>query len=296
MRAQPTRPRGSAAFFAGVTTLLAASCSGDTVSERRMDGGTDAATDTGASTPVPHPDAAAPAHDAHTHDAPHSALDAGMDAARDGASNARDAHAADAEPVAPNEGGATDARADASRARSLWNGVDLSEWDGDPMIWNVVDGAIVGKAPSGYLTVNSFLIYRGDVPADFALAADAWLGMNGNSGIQYRSARFDTMGYRIRGYQVDMGLNYWGQLAEEAGRGILQPPSAACLSEGAFGKWLRYEVRAVGPNLDHHIEGIECVSYVDTAANRPSTGVVALQYHVPGGFEVRFKNLRLEPL
>jgi hypothetical protein len=104
------------------------------------------------------------------------------------------------------------------------------------------------------------------------------------------------MGYRIRGYQADIGDTYWGQLYDEAARGTLQPPSAACLAEGGFSKWLAYEVRADGTNLRHRIDGIDCVNYVETAATPILTGVIALQYHAPGGFEVRFKNLRIEEL
>lgn len=188
-----------------------------------------------------------------------------------------------------------DRSVDAARRRALWNGVDLSEWEGDPMIWKVEGGAIVGSAPSGYLTVNSFLIYRGQTPSNFVLTAETWLS-SGNSGIQYRSVRFDTTGYRIRGYQSDIGADYWGQITEEAGRGILKAPSAACLAEGGFGKWLSYEIRAEGTHMQHLINGIECVDYVETAATPVLTGVIALQYHVPGGFEVRFKDLRIEEL
>jgi hypothetical protein len=196
---------------------------------------------------------------------------------------------------AVHDSAADDGSVDAARGRSLWNGLDLSEWDGDPMIWKVEGGAIVGSAPSGYLTVNSFLIYRGQTPSNFVLTAETWLA-SGNSGIQYRSVRFDTTGYRIRGYQADMGADYWGQITEEAGRGILKAPSAACLAEGGFGKWLSYEIRAEGVHMLHRINGIECVDYVEMAANPVLTGVIALQYHVPGGFEVRFKNLRIEEL
>jgi hypothetical protein len=222
----------------------------------------------------------------------------GRDAATGSAHDAGAAAAPDATTDASDEAGSRDAgdggKDGGARGQSLWNGVDLSEWDGDPAIWKVVDGAIVGFAPSGTVKTNTFLTYRGKTFGDFVLTGDAWLAMGGNSGIQYRSSVFDAAAFRVRGYQADMGPTYWGQITEELGRGILQPPSAACLADAGFGKWLAYEITAVGREMKHRVDGIDCIDYVEMSTTAPLSGVIALQYHVPGGYEVRFKNLHIE--
>jgi hypothetical protein len=46
----------------------------------------------------------------------------------------------------------------------------------------------------------------------------------------------------------------------------------------------------------HELNGIECIRFTETVPNKPTSGVIALQYHPPGGYEVRFRNLVLREL
>jgi hypothetical protein len=195
--------------------------------------------------------------------------------------------------IAPD---ASDAPDGAPLETSLWNGVDLSEWEGDPSVWRVEDGAIVARAPNGAISTNTFLIHRGRAFGNFALRAQIWLGAQGNSGIQYRSARLNAVDFRMTGYQADLGAGYWGALYEELGRGILAAASDPCVAAGRFGEWLDYEILAQGPSIVHRLGGVECVTYDETAAGRPTEGAIGLQYHVPGGFDVRFRALTVREL
>ncbi|HEY8503815.1 MAG TPA: DUF1080 domain-containing protein, partial [Gemmataceae bacterium] len=53
---------------------------------------------------------------------------------------------------------------------SLFNGKDLSGWEGDKTYWSVEDGAITGKTtPERLLKYNTFLIWQGGKPSDFEL-------------------------------------------------------------------------------------------------------------------------------
>jgi len=104
---------------------------------------------------------------------------------------------------------------------SLFNGKDLTGWDGDPKIWRVENGCISGKAAK--VSHNTFLIYNHPF-ADFELTAKCMLIKGGgftNSGIQYRSKVIDPKEWIVGGYQADMGQGYWGTLYEERGRGGL---------------------------------------------------------------------------
>jgi len=75
---------------------------------------------------------------------------------------------------------------------SLFDGKALTGWDGQPGIWRVEDGAIVGEtAPEmfeRYAFPNTFLIYRGVEAKDFDLKLEIKVEKGGGSGIQYRSS------------------------------------------------------------------------------------------------------------
>ena len=56
--------------------------------------------------------------------------------------------------------------------RPLFNGKDLSGWDGNPELWSVEDGAITGKTTGPeQLAYNQFLIWRGGDLKNFELRA-----------------------------------------------------------------------------------------------------------------------------
>lgn len=75
---------------------------------------------------------------------------------------------------------------------SLFDGKTLSGWDGQPGIWRVEDGAIVGETAAEkfdrWAFPNTFLIYRGVEARDFDLKLEIKVEKGGGSGIQYRSS------------------------------------------------------------------------------------------------------------
>jgi hypothetical protein len=171
---------------------------------------------------------------------------------------------------------------------SFFNGRDLSGWEGEPGLWSVDKGEIVGKTAG--LKRNEFL--RSTLAAgDFRLALDIKLVKNeGNSGIQFRSAALPDG--EVKGYQADAGPGWWGKLYEENGRGLLWPKSGE--PHVKSGDWNRYEIVAVGPKVTTKINGQPCVTLDDPAGAR--RGIFAFQLHSGGATEVRFRNLILEPL
>src|SRR3954471_13754221 len=105
--------------------------------------------------------------------------------------------------------------------KSIFNGKDLSGWDGNPKFWSVKDGAITGQTTKENPTShNTFLIWRDGKVDDFELHAKIRL-VGGNSGIQYRSKELPD--WVIGGYQADFDADntYSGILYEERGRGIV---------------------------------------------------------------------------
>ena len=109
----------------------------------------------------------------------------------------------------------------------LFNGKDLTGWEGNPKLWSVQDGAITGKTANegdAKIKHNTFLVWKGGTVGDFELTFKYRIE-KGNSGLQYRSKELPAgeNGPIISGYQADFeaGKTYSGILYEERGRGIL---------------------------------------------------------------------------
>jgi hypothetical protein len=74
-----------------------------------------------------------------------------------------------------------------SQFESLFNGKDLTGWEGDSKFWRVEDGVLIGQTTEdNKAEKNTFLILKGKNYGDFELRfrykVEAF-----NSGIQYRS-------------------------------------------------------------------------------------------------------------
>jgi hypothetical protein len=180
---------------------------------------------------------------------------------------------------------------------SLFNGKDLTGWDGDPKIWRVENGCISGKAAK--VSHNTFLIYNHPF-ADFELTAKCMLIKGGgftNSGIQYRSKVIDPKEWIVGGYQADMGDGYWGTLYEERGRGGLGKKLEGA-KDPKDGEWVDFRIVANGNHLEQYLNGVKAMDFVDTDEKKAAKeGIIALQYHAPGlDFEVRFKDVRIKIL
>ena len=117
-----------------------------------------------------------------------------------------------------------EAVADAEGFVLIFDGKTLDGWEGDPNYWRVENGSLVGEiTPDKLLETNSFIIWQGGEPADFELKTEFRITEAGNSGINYRSERLDTIPYALRGYQADIDGNnrYTGQNYEERKRTTL---------------------------------------------------------------------------
>jgi putative membrane-bound dehydrogenase-like protein len=171
---------------------------------------------------------------------------------------------------------------------SFFDGASLAGWSGDPALWSVEKGEIVGRAREP-LAKNAFLV-SDFLATDFKLSLDMRLVPNeANSGVQFRTEPLADG--EVRGYQADAGAGWWGKLYEENGRALLAPESGE--EHVHPGEWNHYEIRAVGDHVQTWINGAPCVDLHDPAGAR--RGQVALQVHAGSAIEVRFKNLVIEP-
>ena len=68
--------------------------------------------------------------------------------------------------------------------QDLFNGKDLTGWDGNPDLWRVENGVIVGETTAQRKTSgNTFLIWKGGEVGDFELTLKARVIGSNNSGI-----------------------------------------------------------------------------------------------------------------
>ena len=105
---------------------------------------------------------------------------------------------------------------------SMFNGKDLTGWEGLPGAWSVVDCAITAEStPEKPCKQAHYIMWRGGKPGDFELRTDFRLqGAGGNSGIQFRSRELPN--WDTSGYQADMenGSQWFGCLFEHTRAGI----------------------------------------------------------------------------
>lgn len=199
---------------------------------------------------------------------------------------------------------------------SLFNGQDLSGWDGDPKLWKVEDGLVTGTCTGPESPEkNSFLIWRGGQVKDFELRATVRVIGDNNSGIQYRSRPLSEAGpWGITGYQIDIhpAIEHTGMTYEEKGRGIfglngknvvLDPEGNRWLvAEHApvkvdVSQWNEYTVIARGNHLIHKINGQITSELTDhDAKGRALEGLLAIQLHSGNANTVQIKDLRLKHL
>jgi len=178
-------------------------------------------------------------------------------------------------------------RATPLNAAGFFDGTSLARWEGDPALWSVEDGELVGR--TGGLEQNSFLRSAYEL-GDFRLSLEVRLvGDVGNSGIQFRSVvREDG---DVAGYQADIGPGWWGKLYEEHGRELLVDRGSSAVRPD---QWNRYVIECRGARVRTWLNDEPCVDLEDPAGAR--RGIVALQLHSGGQTEVRFRNLALELL
>lgn len=210
--------------------------------------------------------------------------------------------------------------------KPMFDGKTLNGWEGDAKYWRVEDGMIVGEVtPATILKANTFLIWKGGQPADFELKASYRISAKGNSGVNYRSSRVDTLPYALKGYQQDIDgkdkynlgyPRYSGQNYEERGRQFLAlRGQKTVIDDGKprvidsvgtkeellksinYDGWNEVHIIAKGNKLQHYINGkLMCEVTDNDAANRKMEGLIGVQVHVGPPMKVEYKDLMIKIL
>ncbi len=211
----------------------------------------------------------------------------------------------------------------------IFNGKDLSGWDGDSRLWSVKDGVIHGQTtPEKPARGNTFLIWRDGKLKDFELRLRFRLE-NGNSGVQYRSKEVSK--WVVSGYQAEVENNPGkvGFLYHERGRGWLTNVGDFMVIDDKGKKevvsnvsdvdelvktgyyeekgWNEYRIIAQGNHIVHYLNGYQTIELIDndrvTNPDDPKDtkgaareGILALQIHQGPPMVVQFKDIRIKNL
>lgn len=199
---------------------------------------------------------------------------------------------------------------------ALFNGKDLSGWDGAPGWWTVEDGAITAQStPEKPCKACTYLIWKGGQPRDFELTAEFKLSESANSGIQLRSKalpNWDTCGYQadMTGDGKLVGFVYHHKRGLIAGRGeqvALGPDGKRdvqrlgdpqeLLKPFKPGDWNLYRIVCRGSDIELYVNGALMCRFADnTAEGAAEQGVIALQMHPGPPMKVQFRNIVLKEL
>lgn len=212
--------------------------------------------------------------------------------------------------------------------RSLFNGKDLTGWDGDPRLWSVHDGVIRGETTrENAANGNTFLIWKDGTLKDFELRLSFRSTAENNSGIQYRSTHITEGRVRnpwvVRGYQHEIRNevklpSVAGFIYEEGGKrgrmclvgekavwgedGKKQVTGTLIDQEGYeklfhLNDWNDVVIIAEGPHIRHYLNGrliLDCTDLHPELARRE--GILALQLHAGKPMWAEYRNIRLREI
>ena len=217
------------------------------------------------------------------------------------------------------------APAEPTDMQRIFNGKDLTGWDGDPRLWSVNDGVLRGETTKEEPAKgNTFIIWTGGTMADFELRLSVRCNATNNSGIQYRSKHI-TEGkvnnpWVVRGYQHEIRNqnilpSVSGFIYDEGGRrgrACLVGEKATWEPEGkkVVGKlidgdeykalfklddWNDIIIIAEGTHIQHYLNDRLILDFTDNDPKQALlSGILALQLHGGAPMWVEFKDIRIK--
>ncbi len=194
----------------------------------------------------------------------------------------------------------------------IFNGKDLTGWEGEAPFWFVEDGALTGQTKTR-VKHNTYMRYRGGKPADFELRLQFRI-LAGNSGVQFRSS--ERPDWDMAGYQADIDQpgRYTGIVYELNGRAIItqrgqkvviDPDGTRHVTQIGDAKklnavikkgdWNDYQIIAQGPRIVLKINGQVMSELIDNEKDKSArSGLLGFQLHAGPPMKVQYKNIRLK--
>jgi hypothetical protein len=197
----------------------------------------------------------------------------------------------------------------------LFNGRDLSDWDGNPKVWTVQDGAMLAIAGTSKERHPEAIFWRGGPVDNFELHLSFRIE-TGNSGVYYRAKRLS--GHEVGGYQFEIAGDKTGNLLETgADRPRREPARRGSVTIakivdggekltierplGSFASlrsndWNEVVIIVRGNHVVHKLNGRTTIETTDETEERPRSGLVAFEVYGRDPTTVRFRDIRLKRL
>ena len=195
----------------------------------------------------------------------------------------------------------------------MFNGKDLSGWDGMPGWWVVENGAITSQStPEKPCPSAHYLIWRGGRPGDFEMRFEYRI-VGGNSGVQIRSRELPN--WDTNGYQADIedGEEWTGCLFEHNRVGLGMRGEKVVISQDGTKKtsslgdpkelmshvrkndWNEYRIVAKGSDIQLSINGVVMTEVTDNQEGAAArAGIIGLQMHPGPPMKIQFRNPRIK--
>jgi hypothetical protein len=211
---------------------------------------------------------------------------------------------------------------------SLFNGTDLTGWEGLPGYWTVVDGAIqCSETKETSKQTDLILLDSKANPEKFANFEIhyrfKWLTPGGNSGLQIRGKIDKPEMLHVGGYQadIDAGNGYTGIIYDEAGvaggRAIMSKRGEKTVWDAEnkrtstpldktdaeikaiikpVGEWNDVAVVVDGNHITYSINGQVTTEMIDNSPKACQNGVIGLQMHAGHTMTLQFKDVKIRML
>jgi len=212
---------------------------------------------------------------------------------------------------------------DADGFITIFNGKDLTGWEGLEEYWSVKEGVISGHETKDK-SAQTFLVFTALQPGDFELHCKyKFATEDGNSGIQFRSKVIDPKTLKVGGYQADCDAKamFDGSIYDEAGvaggRGTMSNRGDKTTWDGdnkrqneqldksnnelrkaiKVGDWNDVVLVAKGNHITYTINGLLMTDLTDDSPKAlKDGGVIAFQLHQGYTMEVQFKDVKIKLL
>jgi len=211
---------------------------------------------------------------------------------------------------------------------TLFNGKDLSGWEGLEGYWSVVDGAMqCAETAANSKQTDLILLCSKDSPEKFAnfeiRYSFRWVTPGGNSGLQIRGKIDNPKMMHVGGYQadIDAGNGYTGIIYDEGGvaggRGIMSKRGEKTVWDAEnkrsgsplektdaeikakikpVGEWNEVVVVADGPRITYSINGEVTTEMTDNSPKACKDGVIGFQMHGGQTMTLQFKDVKIKML
>lgn len=194
---------------------------------------------------------------------------------------------------------------------SMFNGKDLTGWEGAPGWWEVRDGVLMSEStPEKPCNQSHYLYWKGGEPGDFEMRCQWRITGPANSGVQFRSEKrpnWDTWGYQA---DMDAAGEYVGCLYQHV-RGLVAQRGEKVRIDAAGKRtittfadakellkaikpvdWNEYRILAEGPRIALWINNVLMCEVEDYEPKFAlPKGIIALQMHQGPPMKVEFKDL-----